>query len=435
VAEIATESSWHRDCTSEDMSMDRPLPKPRFRRSVLVASAVAVALLAFFLIAQPFNAGRTVRMRAVAVSVATVERGVFRDFVPLRGRIVPRDIVFLDAQEGGRVERVLVEAGDLVTAGQPLLEFGNTELQLEVIDRETRLIEQINNLRGTQTALEQNRVANEKSLTDVDYNIVRLTRLSQRRTTLAERGATSAEEKEKVVDELAYYRQLRPLLADTSQKQEAMRLQRLPEIRDGLEKLQQDLAITRGKLDNLIVRAPVAGQLTEMDLKVGQNCERGRLLAEITSDAGFKLAADVDEFYLGRLRTGQSATVRINDRDWTLHVTRVYPQVKNGTFLVDLAFEGEQPEGVLPGQAVQGKLALGSHTQALVLAAGAFLERSGGDWVFVLTDDDTAQRRRVRVGRRNAEQVEILAGLAAGDRVIVSDYSGLERIDRIELTK
>lgn len=415
--------------------MDRPLPKPRFRRGLLITAVVAVALVAFILIAHPFEAGRAVRMRAVAVSVATVERGVFRDFVPLRGRIVPRDIVFLDAQEGGRVERVLVEAGDLVTAGQPLLEFGNTELQLEVIDREARLIEQINNLRGTQTALEQNRVANERSLAETDYNIMRLTRLTQRRSTLAERGATSAEEKEKVSDELAYYRQLRPLLADTAQTQEAMRLQRLPEIRDGLQKLQQDLAITRGKLDNLIVRAPVTGRLTEMDLKVGQNCERGRRLAEITPDAGFKLAADVDEFYLGRLRTGQVAVVSISDTDWTLHVTRVYPQVKNGTFLVDLAFEREPPAGVLPGQAVQGKLALGSDSKALVLAAGAFLERSGGDWVFVLTDDDTAQRRRVRIGRRNAEQVEILGGLAAGERVIVSTYAGLERIDRIELTK
>jgi HlyD family secretion protein len=413
--------------------MDRPLPEPRFRRSRLIAAATAVALAAFILIAQPFSAGRTMRMRAVAVSIATVERGVFRDFVPLRGRIVPRDIVYLDAQEGGRVERVLVEAGDTVTAGQPLLEFGNTELQLEVIDRETRLIEQINNLRSTKTALEQNRVANEKSLVDIDYNIVRLTRLTQRRTTLAEHGATSAEEKETVSDELAYYRQLRPLLANTAQQQESERLQRSPEIRDGLEKLQQDLAITRGKLDNLIVRAPVGGRLTEMDLKVGQNCERGRRLAEITPDAGFKLSADVDEFYLGRLRTGQEAVVRINDKDWTLRVTRVYPQVKNGTFLVDLAFGDQQPAGVLPGQAVQGKLALGGDSQALVLATGAFLERSGGDWVFVLTGDDTAQRRRVRIGRRNAEQVEILDGLNAGDRVIISNYAGLERIDRIEL--
>lgn len=420
---------------NDAMTMDRPLPKPRFRSKVLVAIAVAVALLAFILVAQPFHAGRSVRMRAVAVSVATVERGVFRDFVPLRGRIVPRDIVYLDAQEGGRVERVLVEAGDLVTAGQPLLEFGNTELQLEVIDRETRLIEQINNLRGTQTALEQNRVDNEKSLADINYNIVRLTRLTQRRTTLAERGATSAEEKEKVSDELTYYQQLRPLIADTTQKQEAMRLQRLPEIHDALDKLRQDLQITRGKLDNLIVRAPVTGRLTEMELKVGQNCERGRRLAEITPDAGFKLTADVDEFYLGRVRIGQTATVRIHDADWTLHVMRVYPQVKNGTFLVDLAFDGAQPTQVLPGQAVQGKLALGSDSQALVLATGAFLERSGGDWVFVLTDAAAAQRRQVRIGRRNAEHVEILGGLEAGDRVIVSDYSGLERIDRIELTK
>jgi HlyD family secretion protein len=211
-------------------------------------------------------------------------------------------------------------------------------------------------------------------------------------------------------------------------------VRQLPQIQSQLNKLQQDLKITHAKLDNLIVRAPVDGRLTAMDLKVGENRNRGERFAEITADTGNKLAAAVDEFYLGRVRVGQTAAMEANGKLWPLHVTRVYPQVKDGTFTVDLAFEGAAPPGLLPGQALQGKLALGADRMAMILPAGAFLERSGGDWVFVVSQDGrSAQRRAIKIGRQNAEQVEVLSSLAPGERVIVSDYTGLERIDRIDL--
>jgi HlyD family secretion protein len=176
--------------------------------------------------------------------------------------------------------------------------------------------------------------------------------------------------------------------------------------------------------------------MTAIDLKVGENRNRGERFGEITPGTGNKLSADIDEFYLGRLRNGQDASVTIDDRDWKLHVTRVYPQVKDGTFTIDLAFDGQTPNELLPGQAVQGRLSLGSDVMGLVLPAGAFLERTGGDWVFVLASDGaTAQRRRIKVGRRNAEQVQIIGGLDAGNEVITSDYTGLERIDRVDLTR
>ena len=237
--------------------MDAPLPQRKWRRRLWVIGTTILVIGAVVLAARTLRTGRTVRMSANSVTVATVQRAVFRDFVPLRGRVVPRDIVYLDAQEGGRVERVLVEAGDTVTAGQPLLEFGNTELQLEVIEREVRIIEQINNLRTTERSLEQDHEFNQRTLAEIQYNLTRLGRLTERRNSLASRGAASVAEREDAADELSYYHSLHPIVQQSSVKQEEWRTKRTPEIRDELDKLQQNLTIVRGKLDNLIVRAPV----------------------------------------------------------------------------------------------------------------------------------------------------------------------------------
>lgn len=415
--------------------MDVPLPQRKWRRRAwIIGLALATVLLLVFG-ARSLRTGRTVRMSVSAVTVATVQRAVFRDFVPLRGRVVPRDIVYLDAQEGGRVERVLVEAGDTVTAGQPLLEFGNTGLQLEVIEREVRIIEQINNLRSTERSLEQDRESNLRALAEIRYNLIRLGRLSERRNSLASRGAASVAEREDAADELNYYHALNPIVEQSSARQEDWRLRRTPEIRDELEKLQQNLSIVRSKLDNLIVRAPVAGRLTALDLKVGENCERGKRLAQITPDTGFKLSAEVDEFYLSRVRKGQRADMELGAETVPVRVSRVYPQVKDGQFTIDLELESAAPAGLLPGEASQGRLRLGEDVSAVVIPTGAFLEQTGGDWIFVMAPDgQSALRRRIRLGRRNAEQLEVLAGLSAEQRVIISDYRGLEHLDGLELT-
>jgi len=415
--------------------MDAPLPQRKWRRRLWVIGATILVIVAVVLAARTLRTGRTVRMSANSVTVATVQRAVFRDFVPLRGRVVPRDIVYLDAQEGGRVERVLVEAGDTVTAGQPLLEFGNTELQLEVIEREVRIIEQINNLRTTERSLEQDHEFNQRTLAEIQYNLTRLGRLTERRNSLASRGAVSVAEREDAADELSYYHSLHPIVQQSSVKQEEWRAMRTPEIRDELDKLQQNLTIVRGKLDNLIVRAPVSGRLTDLNLKVGENCERGKRLAQITPETGFKLSAEVDEFYLPRVRKGQHADMEFADATVPVKVSRVYPQVKDGQFTIDLAFDSATPTGLIPGEASQGRLRLGEDVSAVVIPSGAFLEQSGGDWIFVLArDGQSAGRRRIKLGRRNAEQLEVLAGLAPDERVVISDYRGLEHLDGIELT-
>jgi HlyD family secretion protein len=361
---------------------------------------------------------------------------MFRDFVPLRSKVVPRDVVYLDALEGGRVERVLVEPGDVVTAGQPLVELTNTQLELDVLDRQARLVESITQLQAYQTQLEQNRLSNDKALASIDYDIARLMRALERREALTKIGMLAKEAGDTVSDELAFMRKLRPLQARSNEQQNRLRVQQLPQIAAQLSKLQQDIGITRRKLDQLTVRAPVDGLMTAIDLKVGENPARGARLGEVTPDTGYKLSADIDEYYLGRLRVDQTGTIELDEHQVAVRVKRVLPQVTEGTFKVELVFEGEPPHGLLAGQGLQGKLALGNDTPALVLPAGAFLAETGGDWVFVLdAQRDEAQRRRIKTGRRNTEQVEILSGLAPGERVITSNYSGFARIDRIELVR
>jgi HlyD family secretion protein len=419
--------------------MDRVLRRPFWRqRRVTVVATGAAALLLVLITAIIFasSAKRSVRLPLAQVGIDTVQRGVYHDITTLQGAVAPRDIIYLDALEGGQVQKVLVHAGDRLTAGQPLVIFRNTQLQLQVAEEEGRLTESITGQQNYEKALEQQRADNAKTLAQIDYNIERLKQQADRRDVLLKAGYIAKETTELVHDELAYNQMIRPIQIETNQRQEALRVQQLPKIREEMTNLQKSLEITRHTLDDLVVKAPASGRLTDMDLQPGENRERGSRLGQITLDTGFKIAAQVDEYYLGRVAPGQTAQIDIDGRTLNLRVERIYPQVKNGTFTVDLSFQGAQPQGLLPGQAVQGKLSLGADRPALVLPAGAFLERSGGDWIFVVSADGRhADRRRIKIGRRNAEQVEVLSGLAAGERVITSDYQGLEKIDRVDLSK
>ncbi len=402
----------------------------------MIAGAIAGALViaAVLFLAVSNGAKRSYRVPMATVTVETVQRGVFRDFTTLRGKVAPHDTIDLDALEGGQVREVMVQAGDMVTVGQPLIKFRNTQLELDVLDRVSRLIESMTQLQTYEKQLEDTRLANQKAAEEIDYNITRLTASAQRRNVLAAKGIVAVETAESVRNELAYDQRLKPLQAESNQRADTLRLKQLPQINTELAGLTQSLAVTRAKLDDLVVKAPVTGRLTDFDLNIGQNRNRGDRLGVIVPNTGFKISASVDEYYLGRVRPGQIADAILNGRTWKLRVDRVYPQVKDGVFTIDLGFVGTPPGDLLPGQAVDGRLSLGSDQPALTLAVGPFLERSGGDWVMVMTGARHAERRRVKIGRRNAEQVEILSGLSPGDRVITSDYSAFEKIDRVDLT-
>jgi HlyD family secretion protein len=401
-----------------------------------VAGAVgAIGVVLLLGLGLAAGARTSLRTPAASVTIEPASLGVFHDFTTLRAKVVPRDVVYLDSLEGGQVEQVMAQAGDVVQAGQPLVRFRNTELELEVLDREGRLAESITQLQSYEKQLEDGRVANQKQAAQIDYDITRLSRDARRYDTLIAKGYIPRQQYEATHDELDHNLKLRPLQASIDQEEELLRHRQLPEIQSELKNLQDSLAVARSKLDSLTLRAPVSGALTDMHLEVGEIKNRGERLGQIVPATGFKIQANVDEYYLDRVRIGETGEVDIDGKPWPLRVTRVDPTVKDATFLVELAFTGVMPKDVLPGQQLEGRLTLGGDRQALILPAGPFLERTGGDWVMVLDGSGrTAEKRRIRIGRRNAEQVEVLSGLKPGDRVITSDYTGYEKVERVVLT-
>ena len=376
---------------------------------------------------------RTLRVPEAQVTIETVTQTVFHDFTPLQGKVTPKDTRYLDALEGGQVLEILAQAGDRVTKGQPLVKFHNPQVERDVLQGEAQAAQGLTLTQQYETTLELNHAQNERALENLDADIIKLKRAIGRRAEYAGQGVFPQEQIDQYQDQLNSDLKQRPVQAATNRAQDELRRQQLPGIREAIARLEDSMSKARARLDDLVEKAPATGRLTVFDLKLGQEVKQGERLAELAPDTGFKVSADVDEYYLARVKPGQTAIGDFDNKDVRLRVTRVYPQVKNGVFTVDLAFVDKEPPGLTTGAAVQGRLSLGDDQPALVLPAGAFLERSGGDYVFVLDKSGhRADRRRIKIGRRSTEQVEILSGLKPGDRVITSDYEGYEKLDRIE---
>ena len=422
--------------------MDRTVEPGRWSLARLpLGGRIALAIPAIglvVLLTMKFVAGtgvRTLSLPAQQATFATVKQGVFHDLIPLRARVVPRETLYVDAVNGGRVEKLFVEAGDAVEQGQPIIELSNTNLALSVIQQEAQLNQAISQLQQNEIALEQNKLTNERALAEVEYGLVRLKRSDARREGLLSRGVESTEQRDIVADELGYYQRLLPIQTDSNQRQADLRNRLLPDIHRQLTILRDNLEVVHSTLDGLVIRAPVSGRVTAMDLKVGEHKDPGQRLAEVTPPRGMKMSADIDEFYLARVRTGLRANIDSHGKAIAVTVRRIYPQVHDGHFRVDFEFDGESPANLVAGEALLGHLQLGDDSQARILPVGPFLERTGGDWVFVVAPGGaSAERRRIEVGRRTVDQLEILSGLKVGEQVITSDYSALEKTERVVLT-
>ena len=377
--------------------------------------------------------GRSLSVNAQRIVASEVTTGTFEDFIPLRGRLVPLRTVYLDAIEGGRVESVLVEDGAPVRAGDLIAVLSNTNLQLEVLGREAAVQEQLNNMRTIELQLEQNRLSHKKNLVEIDYQIIRLNRNIDRQRNLAAQNLVPQSTVDELVDELTYYENTREITLESQTSDARLQEQQLKQLRDSNDQLLTSLEFARKNLEDLNMRAPVDGQLSGFTIEVGQSIERGGRIGQIDDPDRYKLNVEIDEFYLGRVDLKQVGTAKHNGREYPVEVSKIYPQVSNGQFVVDMVFVDE-PDDLRRGQTLQLELTLGDNSQALLIPNGAFYQETGGNWVFVVSPDGSeAVRRNVRLGRRNVDYIEVLDGLEPGERVITSPYTGYTGMDRLML--
>lgn len=416
--------------------MDRVVERkglgPRLKLALAGLLVAGLVIAAWFLL----PAGNSQTVEGARLTISTVERGQYEDFLPLRGRVTPSVTVFLDAVEGGRVERLLVEDGAIVTEGQPLAVLSNSDLQLNVLARQTEVTQQINTMRSQELALSQTRLANERALIDAELSAETSRRQYEVQRPLAERGFVAGRTVADSRDTYEAARRRAEVLRRQRSTDERLQSQQLAQLRASANGLNTSLDLARGSLDALNLRAPVSGQLTSFSIQVGQSLQRGERLGQIDSAGRNKLNAQVDEFHLGRVVEGQTATAEIGGRTYRMRVSKIYPQVQNGAFAIDLAFTDAEPADLQRGQTVQVRLTLGDTQPALLLPGGAFYNETGGNFVFVMAPDGrSAVRREVRLGRRNANFIEVLEGLDAGERVITSPYTGFAERDRLDLSQ
>jgi HlyD family secretion protein len=424
-----------KDSPQSGGAMDRVVAKSGLSTRVKIGLGALGLLLALALFYYFAPSANSQTVPAARLTISTVTQGRFDDFLPLRARVEPSVTVFLDAVEGGRVEQILVEDGTVVQQGQMLAVLSNPELQLNVLARQTEVTQQINNMRSQELSLNQNRLANERARIEADLATETARRQYEMQRPLAARGFIAGRTFADSRDTYEANRRRSEVVHTQQATDERLQSSQLAYLRASSASLNQSLEIARASLDSLNLRAPVAGQLTSFSIQVGQSLQRGERLGQIDSNGRNKLRAQVDEFYLGRVAVGQVATAEVSGRNFQMRVSKIYPQVRNGAFEIDLQFIGAEPADLQRGQTVQARLTLGAPAQARMIPNGSFYNDTGGAWVFVVAPDGgSAVRRQVRLGRRNNDFIEVLDGLDPGERVITSPYTGFVERDRLSLS-
>jgi len=403
-------------------AMDTIVPRKRGRKMLLAGAAAALLLAMGATLWQQIPRG--LRVQRADIQLAPVEQGVFRDELLVRANAEPLDSVILDSVESGRIEEVFVRDGDVVHKGQLLFRIANPQRNLELLARQAEQAQQLYNLANLRLAQESDRSTRQRRLDELAFSLEQAQKRHARNERLAAQGFISPVALEESRD--AYDKEARAIALEkrSAAADSRVRAPALSQLEKAIGGLDSGLQLVQATVDALVVRAPSAGRLTDFRMQVGESIVTGKNVGRIDDPSRFKLAARIDEFYLNRVGSGRSGSVEHDGRRYPVQVANVYPQIKDGRFLAELRFSGEQPASLRPGQSLDTQLTLGQPARALVLPGGAWVGDSGGAWVYVLgADGRTAQRREVRTGRRSNAQVEVLSGLRPGEQVIVSGYT------------
>jgi HlyD family secretion protein len=417
--------------------VDRKIEKSFFtpkRIALAVVGVLVVGALAYG-VWTTATGGRTLNVDREKVTISTVEQGDFQEFIAVTGTAIPEKTVYLGAVEGGRVEEVLLQEGAMVEEGEPIMRLSNNDLRLQLARTEARLAEQRSRLQQIQMDMEQRRLGLQRDLAQIRNQLRQLERQFRRRKKLHEKDLIADQQFEETRDNLRYQRR-RLQLTRSAYRQDSLTYQsRLDQQRQQRRRLDQRYETMQEAIESLTIRAPIDGQLTSLNAELGQIISAGTRVGQVDKVDSYKLRAQIDEFYIERVQHGQTATTdALGDTTRTLTVDRVYPEVEDGRFEVDLAFQGNSPPDLRRGQTVRLKLELGQPQEARLLARGGFYQSTGGNWAYVLMDDGSAAvRRPIRLGRQNPNYFEVLEGLAPGDKVITSSYDTFGDADRLSL--
>lgn len=374
-----------------------------------------------YLIARPNN--KTLRVDKDTVTISSAVKGEFNDYIRISGRVQPMTTIQLSPQEGGIVEKILIEEGSPVKAGDAILILNNDNLDLQILNSEAELAEKENILRNTQIQMEQQKLDVRQNVLEYGMQVDRLRRAYEQQKALYEDKLIAKEEYLKAEEDYRLAKQKYDLMAERSKQDSLYRGTQIDRMEESLENMQLNMSMIRRRKSNLIVKAPIDGELGLLDVVLGQSIAAGTKIGQINSVGTYKVEAQIDEHYIDRVIAGLEATFERQGETYSTVIRKVYPEVRDGKFKADFKFDGEQPDNIRSGQTYYLNLQLGQPEEAVIIPRGTFYQKTGGKWIYVVNKEGTkAVKREIRIGRQNPQYYEVLEGLEPGEKVITSGY-------------
>jgi HlyD family secretion protein len=417
--------------------MDKPIVRKKgLRKKHIGYIAAAIIMIVLFYMAFFTDRTSTFRVDSDKLIIETVIEDQFNDYITVPGTVEPISTVFLDAQEGGRVEEILIEEGSMVKKGDIILRLSNPDLYLNILDSEAQLAEKENFLRNTQIAMEQERIQIKRELVNLKYDIERKERNYKQNLILISDSLVSVEEFIRSKEDLDMALQSRDLFMERQKQDSIFRSVQVDNMINNLENMRRNLSLVRQRVENLNVRATVDGQLGLLVPEIGQSISRGFNMGQINVLTSYKVTAQIDEHYIDRVRTQLTATLDRQGNAFNLVVRRVYPEVRNGTFKIDMTFTDTIPDNIRTGQTYYTSLQLGQPKISVLVPIGGFFQETGGQWIYVLDPTESfAVKRNISIGRKNPKYYEVLDGLQPGEKVIISGYETFGKNEKLILKK
>lgn len=415
--------------------MDRPLEKKKWNSKRIMTIVGIAGIVGLIGASFYFTSGKSkLNVEADRISIVEIKNGNFQEFIPINGTVLPISSIYLDASVGGRVEEKFVEDGTILKKGDPIMRLSNTDQELTLVQQETQVLNLLTQSQIAQTNAQQASINNRNQMADVEQAYREAERVYNLNRKLLAEKAIGTQEFEKSQNEYNYQKERVNLTKQILKQDEISNAQKANQDKQTYQRTQSALELMKRKIGDLIVRAPVDGQLTSFDAEIGQNKNAGERLGQIDVLTGFKVRADIDEHYINRIFPDLQGEFSIGDKTYKLRIKKVYTQVTNGRFQVDMEFINDVPKGIRRGQTLQIRLALSDETKALLLAKGGFYQQTGGNWIFKLDKDgSTAYRVDIQLGRQNPEYYEVIKGLQPGDKVIVSSYETYDKVQELNI--
>lgn len=416
--------------------MDKIIEKKIITKKKLIffsILALFILFLLYFLIISPYKS--TVKVKSHHISVSMIIEDTFQDFVTVNGTLHPERTIIIDAMEGGKVEEIFVREGEYIKKGDIILRLSNTNLQMSMMNREAELADQINNLRNTRLIMEQNRLSLKGQLLDSQHRLIQSKREYLQKKELFDKNLISNNEYQIAYEEYTLMQNRTDLIKENIVQDSLFRFVQIEQLNESVKRLQTNLEFIRDKMDGLIIKAPVEGQLSVLSAEIGESKHSGEKLGSINVIDNFKIQANISEFYLNRVTADLSALAESDNVNYQVSISRIHPEIRNGSFTVEFKFKDELIKNLRIGQSFIVRLELGGSKKSVLLARGGFYRSTGGQWVFVLdSDGKKARKREIKIGLQNPDYYEVISGLYPGEKVITSAYDNFMNAEILKIS-